>query len=462
VQQHAEILSAAIAIRTEQMPPLPGALHMTVDFHITPRKDALLEGYDNSLEVLVRAVGPTAPEWMSARNKLNLAIVIDRSGSMQGQPLEEAKRCAKAIVRQLTNADYVAVVAYCSTVSVVCNARQVDDAERICALIDRIETSGMTALYDGWAEGAMQAARHLNEVDVSRVLLLSDGNANAGLTDQDKIAHHCAHHAALGVSTSTYGLGENFNEGLMFAMAKAGGGNAYFGKTAADLMTPLQQEFDLLQALCARKLMLKLEAGHGITVKMANDLVGTESGWHLPDLAFASEAWALVSLHVPRNVAALALGTKIELLRATLSYTTDSDEVHTVTVPLVLEALPQAAYTAIADHELVARRAQEVRFAAFQREAGDAAEAGDWGRVEDVLNHARKEAAGNEWLLASLTALESHARERKRSLFAKEARFKSSRMTRRLSSPNEMIEFSALSETFQPSYLRRRSEEGEG
>jgi Ca-activated chloride channel family protein len=91
---------------------------------------------------------------------------------------------------------------------------------------------------------------------LKRVILLSDGQANEGLTDAAAIAAQCAEWAARGVTTSTYGLGNSFNEELMVAMARAGGGNHYYGDTAEDLMDPFQQELELLGNLCLRDLRL--------------------------------------------------------------------------------------------------------------------------------------------------------------------------------------------------------------
>ena len=436
---------------------------MTIDLKLTPRRDALLLGHNNTLDVLVRAVGPAAPGGAPAPRRLNLAIVIDRSGSMKGHPLEEAKRCAKAIVGRLTADDFVSVVAYSSDVEVVCPARPASDVSSVCASIDRIDTLGMTALHDGWAAGAEQAAINVKKAGVSRVLLLSDGNANEGLTDIHLIADRCAQMANVGVSTSTYGLGESFNETLMFAMAKAGAGNAYYGQTARDLMMPFQQEFDLLQALYARNVQVEFSAPTNVRIEMANELSRTELGWRLPDIAYGSEAWAIVRLHVPREIVASAEHGRIELLTARLAFSIDGDEAAlTGFVQVSVPALPQAAYIAVAEDELVARRAQEVRFAEFQRDAGDAARQGDWKKVDRILVKAREEAVGNEWLAASMVSLEQYARERSQERFAKEASFKSARMMSWLARVQESANYSASEEHLAPSFLRRRDEEGRG
>lgn len=436
---------------------------MTIKLKLTPRRDALLLGHDNTLDVLVRAVGPVAPHSALARRRLNLALAVDRSGSMSGQPLEEAKRCAKEIVRQLTADDFVSVIAYDGLAEVVCPARPASDIASVCSAIDRIASRGNTALHDGWAAGAEQAAINVRRADISRVLLLSDGNANHGLTNTHQIADRCAQMARVGVSTSTYGLGVDFNEALMLAMARSGAGNAYYGRTARDLLTPFQQEFDLLQALYARNVQLELSAAEGVRIEVANDLIRTGRGWRLPDIAYGSEAWAIVRLYVPGQLVAQAEQGRIELLSARLSFSIVGNEAaSTDVIRLAVPALSEAAFVAVAEDELAARRAQEVRFAEFQRDAADAARGDDWEKVDLILAKARREAVGNAWLAASMVSLEGYAIRRSKERFAKEAAYKSSRMFERLADAQETGDFRASEEKSKSSFLRRRDEEGRG
>ena len=433
---------------------------MTIDLQLCPRKGALLLGHDNLLEVLVRAVGSQPPQEAPVKKALNLAMVIDKSGSMSGQPLHEAKRCAVAIIDRLTPGDFISVVAYDNCPELIWPAQPVTSAVGLTEAVSQICEGGATALHDGWAAGAEQAALNVSKAGISRVLLLSDGGANEGLTDPGQIAAHCAQMAEKGVSTSTYGLGLSFNEELMLAMAKKGGGNGYYGQTAADLMGPFQEEFDLLQAIYARKLRLSLAAGPGIKLAAANDLQESDGGWMLPDLAYGSEAWAMVRLSIASDLVAAGEHSQIPLLKASLSFDTESANGVAGPVSLALPSLPVAAHVALLEDETVARRAQEVRFAEFQRDAAEAARNGDWGRVERVLERARTEAQGNEWLSASMHSLEQYARSRDREQFAKEALFKARRMMTRLSAQDEVSEFSAMHEAARPSFLRRRQEEG--
>lgn len=131
-----------------------------IDLGFTPHRSALLEGHDNKLQVLVRAKAPPAPAKSSRRTPLNLAVVIDRSGSMSGQPLDEAKKCAEMVVDRLTGQDRLAIVVYDHEVETIVPSRPVDDKATLRRAIAGIDPGGMTALHAGWLAGAEEVAGH--------------------------------------------------------------------------------------------------------------------------------------------------------------------------------------------------------------------------------------------------------------------------------------------------------------
>lgn len=290
---------------------------------LTPRRTALLADHDNALDVLVRIQAPELPAGEAPkRPPLAIALVIDRSGSMSGQPLEEAKRCAQFVIDGLAATDKASLVVYDDHVQTLVPVAPMSERDALRRAIGGLDSGGSTDLHGGWLRGAETLAPLAGPETLSRVILLSDGCANHGLTDPTAIAAQCGELAGAGVTTSTYGLGRGFNEELMVAMARAGRGNSYYGQTAEDLMDPFREELELLNALCARGLELKLAAAAGVRLEVLNDYTqGGEGAWRLPDLAYGAEAWALVRVHLPKaTVAAVAAGSVESLLTASLRY----------------------------------------------------------------------------------------------------------------------------------------------
>jgi Ca-activated chloride channel homolog len=436
-----------------------------IDIEFLPERNGICADTDNRFEVLVRlsarALGTDHP--VRQRAPLNLALVIDRSGSMGGRPLEEAKRCAERMVDRLGARDRVAIIAYDDKVDVVVPSQPVTDPARIKAGIRSIQVAGMTALYDGWHAGATQVAETMKRTDMARVLLLSDGCANKGLTDPDTITRHCAVLADNGVSTSTYGLGTNFREDLMTAMAQAGQGRAHYGQTAGDLMDPFEEEFDLLDAIVARRLRLHLHAAPGVRLESLNGYRLDDTGAIiLPDLPRDGDVWLLLSVEVSARPSAGDGGGEVNLLAATLHYQ-DIEGIQAQVASDVFTLNPVAArfHAQLAVNELVRSRSIELRAARLQDEARAAARNGDWGRVEAIIAEIRAFAGDHGWVLASLEALQTYAKAREVESFAKEALYKSDRLRGRVMARSESsTQFAVTDEAATPSYLRRKVEQG--
>ena len=428
---------------------------------LTPRKSALLAHHDNVLDVLVEIHAPELPEEQRPqRPPLQIALVLDRSGSMAGAPLHEAKRCAEFVIDGLTDADRASLVVYDNRVHTLVETRDLRDRDVFKRALRNVETGGATKLHGGWHRGAESLLPDAGHKTLSRVILLSDGCANRGISDTPTIAEHCAAMAAQGVTTSTYGLGHHFNEELMVEMARAGQGNSYYGESAEDLMDPFQEELALLNALYGQGLELAVEPLAGVQVELRNGYRQSGDGrWRLPDLAYGGVAWALLRLRVPKAmVEGIASGNVQDVLSVRALYR-DLGGVHFTTEPtrLSLPTLGAEAFASVAEYTLVQRRADELEAAEIQDAARQAALEGDWSVVDTLLEKIRALGADNDWIQGIESELRKLSRKHDQAHFAKEAHYSSSRMQSRLS---HAAELEGMLGTDVPDYLRRKTAQG--
>jgi Ca-activated chloride channel family protein len=433
-----------------------------ITLSLTPRRAALLDGADTEFEVLAAVRAPDAPATQAPRPPLNLAIVLDRSGSMAGRPLAEAKRCAEFIVEHLGPQDRTALVTFETQTEILVASTSARPHEPLVRAIRAIASGGQTALHEGWVEGAAQAAPYVADGAIARVLILTDGQANMGECRPNIIAADCARLAATGVSTSTYGLGQNFNEDLLGAMAEAGSGHAYYGETAEDLMDPFREEFDLLSAICGRKLRLRLEPNHGVEIKVLN-LYRTDAEGRamLPDLAYDSVAWALLRVRVPAALPAMNASGLVHVLSANVEYDDGDGNARATNMAHVrLERAPATAYAAMAEDEVVVARALELRAAELLTEARAAARRQDWDSVDSLMATAQRVAGENQWVAATTAVLQQYASQRDEERFSKEAYFSSRKKRERLASLGESALYDPSTEAVKPGYARRKPVQG--
>ena len=229
--------------------------------------------------VRVEITAPEAPR-RADRIPVNLAFVIDRSGSMAGDKIRKAREAAIQGIRALRAEDRFAVVAYDDHVDVVVPSSlatpeaRAEAEERIAGIGDR----GSTDLHAGWLAGCEEVGRALRDDAVGRCLLLTDGLANQGITSPDEIASRVAALRQRRVSTSALGVGSDFDEHLLAQVAEAGGGNFHFIEGASQIPEFMGAEVGEALAITARDVVLVVEAGEGALVESLNDFPCTREG----------------------------------------------------------------------------------------------------------------------------------------------------------------------------------------
>ena len=437
---------------------MPSTLPLTPQILLTPERPGLTAGRDNVLDLLVQVQLPEAPPGtLASRPPQALALVIDRSGSMAGPPLYEACRCAEFVIDRLRPQDPLALVQFDQRVDVLLPARPRGDGEAARQAIRTIHDGGSTNLHGGWQAGAA-ALREVTGTGLKRVILLSDGQANVGCTDDDLIAQAVTEVSGAGITTSTYGLGRHFNENLMIQMAKAGAGNHYYGDTAEDLAEPYEEELSLLANLGWRDVRLTLTPAPGIEAEMLNELAQQGQAWRLPDIAWGAEAWAVIRLRIP--AALIPPATSPPLLSVQVSGQTPTGETQSAgPVALTLPGLAAAAAGRLPASDLVHQRRGEVEAGKILLQVRQAALRGDWQRVEALVREARERFSDNEWTTGILQAMHQLVEQRQLDRLRKETRYSSARLSRRLAAAGGVDDPGA--EVAVNSYLRRKIMQGQ-
>jgi Ca-activated chloride channel family protein len=209
---------------------------------------------ENRVHAMLEVTAPVSGG--DGRPALNLALVIDRSGSMSGAKLEGAKQAARFLVDRLGINDTLALITFDGEVSLLAPSG-VPDRTRLGAVINLIEPGGMTNLSGGWLKGIEELQRGVGGSQ-RRVLLLTDGHANVGVTDHDRLAAMAGGIGGEGIATSTIGFGERFDEDLLLAMAGAGSGNSYFAEGPDDAPSIFNEEFEGLATVASQNVSVEI------------------------------------------------------------------------------------------------------------------------------------------------------------------------------------------------------------
>lgn len=226
---------------------------LSLDFRHLPER----AGY--AVRALLELQG--TPRTDATRVPLRLSLVLDRSGSMAGEPLENATRAAVDVVRRLAAEDVVSVVAFDDEVRTIIHPHRGGEEQGVSARIRAIQPGGSTNLSGGWLRGRELVAHDRLDGALHRVILLTDGHANAGITDVGALAAMAAESRAKGITTTCVGFGDGYDEALLRAMADAGGGNVFHIERADQAALAFGDELAGLQTLAGQNLTVTCALG---------------------------------------------------------------------------------------------------------------------------------------------------------------------------------------------------------
>ena len=208
------------------------------------------------LRALLKIEGEAREE--TDRAPLNLSLVLDRSGSMGGAKIQAVKEAASLLVQRLAPADTLSVVAYDHSITVIAPPAAGSEQPHLVQQIDSIYAGGSTNLSGGWLQGRKFVAEHVRAGSVNRVLLLTDGLANVGITDPRQLTGLCREAASNGVTTTTIGFGADYDEELLAAMADAGGGGAYYIEEPDQAPGVFDEELQGLLSIAAQNVSVQI------------------------------------------------------------------------------------------------------------------------------------------------------------------------------------------------------------
>jgi Ca-activated chloride channel homolog len=259
-------------------------------------------GLKTNILLRLRADTPQSP-----RRNLNLSLAIDRSGSMAGSPLHHALKAAESVVDQLEPSDTLSIVVYDDAVDTVVPPQAVTDKTALKKAIRQVRAGGITNLSGGWLKSCEYVKTNINPQRIDRVLLLTDGHANMGIQDPQVLTATAGKKAEEGVTTTTLGFGQGFNEDLLIGMARASNGNFYFIQSLDEASEVFGIELDSLRAVVGQNLVVTIELAPGVT------LVDTLSLAQVSQTASGATEFALGDLYESEDK---LLGLSLELANA--------------------------------------------------------------------------------------------------------------------------------------------------
>ena len=362
-----------------------------MDIQLIPLRAAVCSERSTTLDVLVR-ITPPAAEKTIERPQLNLGLVIDRSGSMQGQKIEYARQAASYAVEQLLPSDRVSITIYDDQIETLVPSTLATHKSHLLQEIKKIYARNSTALHAGWMQGGIQVSQHLNPEHLNRVILLSDGLANVGETNPDVIASDVNGLTKRGVSTTTMGIGDDYNEDLLEAMARSGDGNYYYIQSPEQLPSIFQQELLGLMATVGTNVTLGIEPQAGVElVEVLNQLDVTPNGrFRLPNLVISNPVDVVVRLKVP------AMTEEVDLCYFRLSWNDpEQPQEQKIRVSLRLPAVSAAQLEEFPFNSEVRQQAILMMTGRAKKEAVRLVDGGDYDRASLLLQETKQQLLNN-------------------------------------------------------------------
>jgi Ca-activated chloride channel family protein len=344
----------------------------------------------HKLYLIARLTAGSAPDDRK-RRPLNLSLVIDHSGSMAGDKLDYTRQAAQFLVQNLSMRDILSIVIYNNRVETLVAPAAVQHKDAINQRIDEIKASGTTNLSGGWLEAANHVAENQSDDYLNRVILMTDGLANRGIIEPDRLVSLGKQKHESGISTTTMGLGDDFNEDLLIAIANASGGAFYFIESPEVAPAIFQEELRGLLSVVGQNLVISLELNEHVTdVKQLNAYPSTidnrRASFRLGDV-FGDEIKTL-ALELSLPAFEQTGETQIATLRFDYDELTENGAEHRVLeMPVVINIAPEGEQPLPANVD-VSQSVLLLKSAQARQEAVEQADRGNYEGASQSLRTA--------------------------------------------------------------------------
>jgi len=236
---------------------------------------------------------------------VDIVIVLDRSGSMNGPKISNARQAVLNLLSSLSAKDRFALITYSDGVQVVAGLQRVtaDHRQRLEALISGVTAGGATNLGAGLMAGINVTLSAAETANTAKVILISDGLANKGITDTTRLSTMAAIAVEREFAVSTVGVGNDFNEQLMTAIADRGAGNYYYLENPMAFVEVFQKEFSYTKATVATHVSISLQLDNGVSlVDVAGYPINIQkdrAAFYPGDLRYGQTRKLFLTLQVP-------------------------------------------------------------------------------------------------------------------------------------------------------------------
>ena len=240
---------------------------LSVSGHLVQDKVLLGSAGTVGLNLTLQADQIAATDKAESRN-VDLVIVLDRSGSMKGRKINDARRAVLQLLTDLTARDRLALVTYSDGVQIAADLLNVtdDNRKRLAAAVNSVLVGGGTNLGAGLQAGINILNSSIRNSNSAKVILISDGLANKGVTDIYALGNMAALAVENEFAVSTVGVGADYNEHLMTAIADQGTGTYYYLENPAAFAEVFQREFYDTRAAIVGSLQIQIPTQSGITL----------------------------------------------------------------------------------------------------------------------------------------------------------------------------------------------------